>query len=52
MLPVVAREAQVTWAPLLAVAAIGLAIVTGGLASLYPALHAGKIDPTEALRAL
>jgi len=34
------------------VAAIALAVVTGGLASLYPALHAGKMDPTEALRAL
>ena len=38
--------------PLLAVAAVALAVVTGALASLYPALHAGKMDPTEALRAL
>jgi len=26
--------------------------VIGAVASLYPALHAGKLDPTEALRAL
>lgn len=31
---------------------IGLALVLGILASLYPALHASKMDPTEALRAL
>lgn len=29
-----------------------LALVLGLLASLYPALHASKMDPTEALRAL
>ena len=52
VLPAVATEAQVAWTPLLAVAAVGLAVLTGGLASLYPALHAGKLDPTEALRAL
>jgi putative ABC transport system permease protein len=52
VLPAVSGEAQVTWTPLLAVAAIALAVVTGGLASLYPALRAGKLDPTEALRAL
>jgi putative ABC transport system permease protein len=52
VLPVVAHDAQLVWTPLLAVAAVALAVVTGGLASLYPALHAGKLDPTEALRAL
>jgi putative ABC transport system permease protein len=52
VLPAVAAEAQLAWQPLLAVAAVALAVATGGLASLYPALRAGKLDPTEALRAL
>lgn len=52
VLPLVANSAEVAWAPLLGLAAIALAIAIGGLASLYPALHAGKLDPTEALRAL
>jgi putative ABC transport system permease protein len=42
----------VAWAPLLGLTAVVLAVAIGGLASLYPALHAGKMDPTEALRAL
>jgi len=52
VLPLVAHSAEVAWAPLLGLAAVVLAIAIGGLASLYPALHAGKLDPTEALRAL
>jgi putative ABC transport system permease protein len=52
VLPAVAHGAHVTWAPLLGVAAIVTAVAIGGLASLYPALRAGKLDPTEALRAL
>ncbi len=52
VLPVLADGAAVAWAPLLGVAAIALAVLTGALASLYPALRAGKLDPTEALRAL
>jgi putative ABC transport system permease protein len=52
VLPLVAHSAQVAWAPLLGLVAVVLAVVIGGLASLYPALHAGKMDPTEALRAL
>jgi putative ABC transport system permease protein len=51
-LPLVAHSADVAWAPLLGLAAIVLAVVIGALASLYPALRAGKMDPTEALRAL
>ena len=51
-LPLVAHSAEVAWAPLLGLAAVVLAVAIGGLASLYPALHAGKMDPTEALRAL
>jgi putative ABC transport system permease protein len=52
VLPLVAHSADVAWAPLLGLAAVVLAMAIGGLASLYPALHAGKLDPTEALRAL
>jgi putative ABC transport system permease protein len=51
-LPLVTDSAEVAWAPLLGVAAVVLAVAIGCLASLYPALHAGKLDPTEALRAL
>ncbi|PLX89556.1 MAG: ABC transporter permease [Desulfuromonas sp.] len=40
------------WDPLLAVAAVALALSVGALASFYPALHASRLDPTEALRAL
>ena len=52
ILPLVAHSAEVSWAPLLGFTAVVLAVGIGGLASLYPALHAGKLDPTEALRAL
>lgn len=52
VLPLVAGRAEVAWAPLLGLLAVGLAVAIGGLASLYPALRAGKMDPTEALRAL
>jgi putative ABC transport system permease protein len=52
VLPLLSPDADVAWIPLLGVAAVGLAVVIGALASLYPALHAGKLDPTEALRAL
>ena len=51
-LPLVAHSAEVAWAPLLGLVAVVLAVAIGGLASLYPALRAGKMDPTEALRAL
>jgi putative ABC transport system permease protein len=52
VLPLVARNAAVAWAPLLGLGAVALAVIIGALASLYPALHAGRMDPTEALRAL
>ena len=52
VLPFVAHGAGVVWTPLLAPAAIALAVGVGAAASLYPALRAGKMDPTEALRAL
>jgi len=52
VLPLVAHSAEVTWTPFLGPAALALAVLIGALASLYPALRAGKLDPTEALRAL
>jgi putative ABC transport system permease protein len=42
----------ITWAPALAGGAVGLAVLIGAAASLYPALHASRLDPTVALRAL
>ncbi len=38
--------------PLLAIGAVFLSSLIGILSSAYPALHASKMDPTEALRAL
>ena len=52
VLPLLAEGATVAWTPLLGVAAVVVAALTGALAALYPALRAGKLDPTEALRAL
>ena len=53
LLPLLAGDGvTVTWAPALAVAAVGLAVVIGAVASLYPALRASRMDPTVALRAL
>ena len=46
------KNAQVVGDMLVAFGSIGLAVTLGLLASLYPALHASKMDPTEALRAL
>ncbi len=45
-------NALLAWDATVAFGSIGLAVVLGLLASLYPALHASKMDPTEALRAL
>jgi putative ABC transport system permease protein len=52
VLPALAEGAPVAWTPLLGAAAVAAAALVGGLAALYPALRAGKMDPTEALRAL
>jgi putative ABC transport system permease protein len=38
--------------PYLAAGAVFLSALVGILSSAYPALHASKMDPTEALRAL
>jgi putative ABC transport system permease protein len=38
--------------PVLAIGVIFLSAIIGILSSVYPALHASKMDPTEALRAL
>jgi putative ABC transport system permease protein len=38
--------------PLLAMGAILLSSLIGILSSAYPAIHASKMDPTTALRAL
>jgi len=46
------KNAKLMWDGWIAGGSIGLALVLGILASLYPALHASKMDPTEALRAL
>lgn len=46
------KNAHLVWDTTVAFGSIGLAFTLGLLASLYPALHASKMDPTEALRAL
>lgn len=53
-LPLFAEGLHVTvvWTPLLAAGAVLLAVVVGSLGSLYPALHASRLDPTVALRAV
>ena len=53
-LPLMAESKSATlfWDGWVAGGSISLALVLGLLASLYPALHASRMDPTEALRAL
>lgn len=46
------KNAKLLWDGWVAGGSITLALALGLLASLYPALHASKMDPTEALRAL
>jgi putative ABC transport system permease protein len=46
------KNAKLLWDSWIAGGSVALALVLGLLASLYPALHASRMDPTEALRAL
>jgi putative ABC transport system permease protein len=46
------KNALLVWDMSVPFGSIGLSVVVGLLASLYPALHASRMDPTEALRAL
>lgn len=46
------HHVRLQWSPLLAAVAMLLALLIGCVASFYPALHASRLDPTEALRAL
>jgi len=46
------KNAAVVWDSTIAIGSISLSLLLGILASLYPALHASRKDPTEALRAL
>lgn len=53
ILPFLAEEhPHLVWSLPLAGGSLLLALVVGALASFYPALHASRMDPTEALRAL
>lgn len=54
LLPIFAEGLNVTvsGAPSLAGGAVLLAVLIGSLGSLYPALHASRLDPTVALRAI
>jgi putative ABC transport system permease protein len=46
------KNAHLIWEGWISGGAVGLSLLLGVLASLYPALHASRMDPTEALRAL
>jgi len=46
------KGALLVWNATVAYGAVFLSLLLGMLASLYPALHASNMDPTEALRAL
>jgi putative ABC transport system permease protein len=46
------KSATLDWSALVAVCAPLLALCLGTVASIYPARHASRLDPTEALRAL
>ena len=46
------QAGALAWDGSVAVGSIALALAGGALASLYPAVKASRMDPTEALRAL
>ena len=46
------KPMQLVWDGTVAFGSLGLSLTLAIVASLYPALHASKLDPTEALRAL
>ena len=46
------KDAALVWDMAVMAGSIALSLVVGMVASLYPALHASRMDPTEALRAL
>jgi putative ABC transport system permease protein len=54
LLPLLAHggDVGIAWTPLLGGAAILLALLIGSLASVYPAMRASRLDPTDALRAI
>jgi putative ABC transport system permease protein len=53
LLPWVADvKAQIVWDPAMAFGALVVAVVIGAIATIYPALHASRLDPADALRTL
>ncbi|CAG0954775.1 Macrolide export ATP-binding/permease protein MacB [Geobacteraceae bacterium] len=46
------KDAALVWDTTVMAGSITLSLIVGMVASLYPALHASRMDPTEALRAL
>jgi len=46
------KSVKIFMDPILAIAVISLSSAIGVLSSIYPAIHASKMDPTTALRAL
>jgi len=47
-----AKGGKILIDPILAIGVIFLSVLIGVLSSAYPAIHASKMDPIEALRAL
>jgi putative ABC transport system permease protein len=46
------RDAHLIWDAAVGIGSVSLSLTLGLVASLYPAVHASRMDPTEALRAL